>query len=224
MRTLSFVKYFFCSNWHALTRFDLYSVNVGQYIDFLMLNHPCMHAKSLQLCHLFGLYPARLLCPWGSPGKNTGVGCHALLREIFPTQGSNTCLLSLLYWQVQLLLYPFCIHPLLCPVFQKAGTLQSAFPWLPCQLAPRWSLSVGNTARRLTDGKGNGFRLFLPFYLCLENHLWQQPGLLRNLGFSGPGSPRFQLSLGDPGPQFWLFPLLPLPVSAVGVLVASSWH
>ena len=24
-----------------------------------------------------------------SPGKNTGVGCHALLQEIIPTQGSN---------------------------------------------------------------------------------------------------------------------------------------
>ena len=36
-----------------------------------------------------GLYPARLLYPWDSPGKNTGMGCHALFREIFPTQGSN---------------------------------------------------------------------------------------------------------------------------------------
>ena len=36
-----------------------------------------------------GLYPTRLLCPWDSPGKNTGVGCHALLQGIFPTQGSN---------------------------------------------------------------------------------------------------------------------------------------
>ena len=25
----------------------------------------------------------------GSPGKNTGVGCHALLQEIFPAQGSK---------------------------------------------------------------------------------------------------------------------------------------
>ena len=25
----------------------------------------------------------------GFPGKNTGVGCHALLQGIFPTQGSN---------------------------------------------------------------------------------------------------------------------------------------
>ena len=28
-----------------------------------------------------------------SPGKSTGVGCHALLRGIFPTQGSNPGLL-----------------------------------------------------------------------------------------------------------------------------------
>ena len=27
--------------------------------------------------------------PWDSPGKNTGVDCHALLWEIFPTQGSH---------------------------------------------------------------------------------------------------------------------------------------
>ena len=36
-----------------------------------------------------GLYPARLLCPWDSPGKNTGVGCHSLLQENLPTQGLN---------------------------------------------------------------------------------------------------------------------------------------
>ena len=28
-----------------------------------------------------------------SPGKNTGVGCHALLQGIFPIQGLNLCLL-----------------------------------------------------------------------------------------------------------------------------------
>ena len=40
-----------------------------------------------------GLYPAKLLCPWNSPGKNTGLGCHSLLQGIFPTQGSNAGLL-----------------------------------------------------------------------------------------------------------------------------------
>ena len=29
------------------------------------------------------------LCPWDSPGKNTGVGCHFLLQGILPTQGSK---------------------------------------------------------------------------------------------------------------------------------------
>ena len=38
------------------------------------------------------LYPARLLCPWDPPGKNTGVGCHALLQGIFPSQISNSCI------------------------------------------------------------------------------------------------------------------------------------
>ena len=32
---------------------------------------------------------ARLLSPWDSPGKNTEVGCLALLQGIFPTEGSN---------------------------------------------------------------------------------------------------------------------------------------
>ena len=38
-----------------------------------------------------------LLCPWSFPGKNTGVGCHFLLHEIFPIQGLNS---HLLYWEV----------------------------------------------------------------------------------------------------------------------------
>ena len=41
-------------------------------------------SRSLQPC---ALWPARLLCPWDFPGKNTGVGCHFLL------QGSNVGLL-----------------------------------------------------------------------------------------------------------------------------------
>ena len=44
----------------------------------------------LTLCGLHGLEPARLLCPWDSPGRNTGVGCHSLLQETFPTQGLNS--------------------------------------------------------------------------------------------------------------------------------------
>ena len=41
-----------------------------------------------------------LLFPWDSPGKNTGVGCHALFQGIFQTQRLNLHLLCLLHWQV----------------------------------------------------------------------------------------------------------------------------
>ena len=43
-----------------------------------------------------GLQPTRFLCPWDSPGKNTGVGCRALLQGIFPTEGLNPRLLRFL--------------------------------------------------------------------------------------------------------------------------------
>ena len=41
--------------------------------------------------HVLGC--TRLLCPWDSSGKNTGVVCHALLQRFFPIQGVNLCLL-----------------------------------------------------------------------------------------------------------------------------------
>ena len=48
-----------------------------------------------------GLYPARHLCPWDSPGRNTGVGCHFPLQGklylffhlfVFPTLGLCCCM------------------------------------------------------------------------------------------------------------------------------------
>ena len=52
------------------------------------------------------------------PGKDTGVACGTLLQGIFPTQGSNLCLLSLLHWQVDSL-------PLVLPAAAAAKLLQS---------------------------------------------------------------------------------------------------
>ena len=53
----------------------------------------CLITKSCLTLQPLDLQPTRLLCPWDFPGKNTGVGCHLLLQEIFPTQGSNPHLL-----------------------------------------------------------------------------------------------------------------------------------
>ena len=52
----------------------------------------CVHAQSLSHVRLFvahGLQPARILCQWDFPGRNTGVSCHVLLQGIFLTQGST---------------------------------------------------------------------------------------------------------------------------------------
>ena len=46
-----------------------------------------MKVKLLSRVRLFatrGLQPTKLLCPWDSPGKNTGVGCHFLLQGHTP--------------------------------------------------------------------------------------------------------------------------------------------
>ena len=40
-----------------------------------------VQTRSVMLPH--GLQPARLLCPWAFPGKNTGVGCHFLQAQGF---------------------------------------------------------------------------------------------------------------------------------------------
>ena len=60
--------------------------------------YPIMHVCSVAK-HCPTLQPARQLCLWDFPGKNTGVGCHFLLQKMFLTQRSNPCLLHLLPWQ-----------------------------------------------------------------------------------------------------------------------------
>ena len=67
-----------------------------------------MRAKSFQLCptlcNPMDCSPPGSSVHGDSPGKNTGVVCHALLYGIFPTQRSNPCLL---HWQAgSLLLAP----------------------------------------------------------------------------------------------------------------------
>ena len=69
------------------------SYNVGGNVNWY--NHYGEYYESesevAQLCPTLcnPMQPKRLLCPWDFPGENTGVGCHFLLQEIFPTWGSN---------------------------------------------------------------------------------------------------------------------------------------
>ena len=69
----------------------------------------------VQLLRPHGLWPARLPCPWDSPGKNTGVGSHALLQGTFPTQGWNPGLLH-------------CRQILYCLSHQETSMFVSSLP------------------------------------------------------------------------------------------------
>ena len=64
--------------------------------------YACVHVKLLQSCSTLR-DPIDCSLPGssvhGSPGKNAGVGCHALLQETFPTQRQNPHILSLPHWQ-----------------------------------------------------------------------------------------------------------------------------
>ena len=77
----------------------------------------CMCAQLLSPVQFFAIpwtTAGQILSPWNTAGKNTEVGCHFLLHEVFPIQGSNPPLLCLLHWQAISL--PLCIlgsHPLL---------------------------------------------------------------------------------------------------------------
>ena len=56
-------------------------------------------SDSFWLCDAMDCSPPGFSARGDSLGKNTGVGCQALLQEIFLTQGLNPCLLCLLHWR-----------------------------------------------------------------------------------------------------------------------------
>ena len=63
--------------------------------DSLPSEPPCVAQSCPTLCKPVDCSPPGSSVHGDSPGKNTGVGCHALLQGIFPTQGLNPlCLLS----------------------------------------------------------------------------------------------------------------------------------
>ena len=78
-------------------------LSLGLHLGLTLSAHSCFHPlfqvltpsalvtqACLTFCDPMGF---RLLCPQDSPGKNTRVGCHALLQRIFPTEESDPGLL-----------------------------------------------------------------------------------------------------------------------------------
>ena len=175
------------SFWYTVQAVD--SLSVQRLRDPLGLKfqpRACLSAQLLSHVRLFAspwTEPARLLCAWDFPGKNTAVGCHFLPQGIFLTQGSNLYLLSLLHWQANSLPLSHLGHSCWSwgPTFpggpqsmvEHAGTTRA---WL-FLLNMRWGTSKGKSLLQSSPVGWLRFRLIcltvwgflcpilIPFYL-----------------------------------------------------------
>ena len=92
----------------------------------------------------------RLLCPWDSPGKNTGVGCHFQFQGIFPTQQWNLHLLHLLLAAAAAAAKSLQSCPTLCdpidgsqPGSPVPGILQArTLEWVAISFSNAWKWKV----------------------------------------------------------------------------------
>ena len=91
-----------CSSWgheESEKTWRLYNRNILQLKSLYLFAYIVTKAIFFQsILYILLTVACQLHCPWDSPGKNTGVGCHAL-QGIVLTQGSNLHLLSFLHWQ-----------------------------------------------------------------------------------------------------------------------------
>ena len=99
-----------------------------------------------------GLEPSRLLCPWTSPGKNTGVSSHVLFQGTVPTQGSNLHLSCLLCWQV-------CSLPLAPPGKPNQCSDLPFYFWLHWVFVAACRLSLVAASGGCSLGAVHGFLL-----------------------------------------------------------------
>ena len=100
--------------------------------------------KYPQILQPHGLKSTKLLCPWDSPSKNTGVGCHFLLQGIFPIQGSKPALLycrQTLYRLSHQKLFRICL--IFCKVFTYLFSLPRSFPLYICYRCATLSMNSG---------------------------------------------------------------------------------
>ena len=113
----------------------------------------CVCACTLSHVQLFET-PGTVACQASlsrrSPGKNTGVGCHALFQEIFPTQGSNPYLRHLLPWQTGSLPLASPGKPFLLTILSEVK-ISAYQPWIPLHLNSFWEPSKIRTEIQMQE-------------------------------------------------------------------------
>ena len=98
-----------------------------------------------------------------SPGKNTGVGCHALLQGIFPTQESNPGLLHCRFFTIWAIrevyifrAWMFLLRIIHFEIQQQWELAWAAFPYIQGE-SPVWDIWVPE--RYLLPGSQGGHSL-----------------------------------------------------------------
>ena len=152
---------FFCGFWVCLRTWVCLTLHSLVHVCVLnCFSHVQLYAT------LWTIQPAQFLCPWDSPGKNTGVGCHALLWGILPTQGPNLFLLHFLHWQEGSL----SLAPPGKPRTQASLGLTSANQlalkdtmYANCVLFNIQLVSVSQTLPERKDGEGKDSNILIMF-------------------------------------------------------------
>ena len=157
----------------------------------------------------------RLLCPWDSPGKNTGVSCHFLLQGIFPTQGSNPGLLHCRQTLYPLSQMPSFLHRSLLPTVTAQLLLHSVCRphWVPWNHTSIPTSAIINSPMQGTGLQGPGPHSLHHFLLAKVEVLLTQScptlqpcGLLPTRHFCPWDSPGKNTGVGCHSLLQWIFP------------------
>ena len=103
------------------------------------------------------MQPTRLLCPWNSPGNNSGVVCHSLLQGIFPIQKLNSGFLH-----CRQILYHLSHQERTMEIFNLKETL------LPCQTSLRFHLRLASS-RQGIEPRSPALQADLQILYCLSH-------------------------------------------------------
>ena len=96
--------------------------------------HACMCAKSLHSCRIHDPVDCQALLFWGSPGKNTGMDCHALLHVVYSNSNTNLggtrwfCIIFYLIFKI-FILYWSIVDLLEKAMAPHSSTLAWKIPW-----------------------------------------------------------------------------------------------
>ena len=107
----------------------------GIFISFLKNYVVCVnHSDVSDSLRPHGLQLTRLLCPWNSPGKNTGVDSHSLLQGNFPTQVSHIAGRWYTIWATRAAYVCVCVYDIFLKILLILAALglefYSSFPLL----------------------------------------------------------------------------------------------